>query len=282
VYHGGVEAALALVAEGKVAAPTHAVVAAPVDGLAPIAMALAAHCPAILLEKPGALEVSELRGLAEHPKVRAGACQIKIGYNRRFYAGIDYLRQSLATDGPVLSATLEFDEPIPRIEALPTPNTIKSRWGYANASHVFDLLFYLCGQSTVLQALPSLPTDPKLAWHPTGSVFVGAGLTSGGTRYTYHGNFASVGRWRLTLSMRKKRYLLMPIETLQMAEGESVAFKDVPLPAPSSSVQTAGLKQGLSEQVSAFMAGDPQDQLATLPYQLWHLSHLATVFGYPK
>jgi predicted dehydrogenase len=278
VIAGGVDHALALVAQKQAAAPTHAIVAAPIDALAPIAHTLAPHCPAILLEKPGALEVAELRALAELPTVRSGACQISIGYNRRFYAGIDHLRQQIENDGPVLSATLEFDEPIPRIEALPTDAAIKARWGYANASHVFDILFHLCGPSSALHVLPAQPSDPALSWHPSGSVFVGAGLTETGTRYIYHGNFGSVGRWRLALSMRKRRYLLMPLETLQVAEGMSVAFTDVPLPTAAS----ADLKPGLGEQVSAFMAGDPHKRLAGLPYQMWHMAYLASVFGYPK
>ena len=277
VYGGGVDAALARLADKAMAPPLHAVVAAPVDALAPIAQQLAAHCPSILLEKPGALEASEVRALMDNPAVRSGACRISIGYNRRFLDSIAYVRGEIAESGPALSAILEFDEPIPRIEALPTPAAIKARWGYANASHVFDLLFHLCGQSIAHHAPPAPASDPHLPWHPAGSVYVGTGLTSSGTRYIYHGNYASVGRWRLALSLRQRRLMLMPLEGVQVVEGASVALVDVALPADGS-----GLKPGLKGQVEAFLAGDPQGLIASLSYQAWHMDHLATVFGYPR
>jgi len=278
VMGGGVEHAVEAVLAGKLPAPRHAVVAVPVDRLAHVANILAAHCSSILLEKPGALEVSELRSLSEHPRVSAGTCRIYIAYNRRFFDSVQTLRSCLAEDGPVLSASLEFDEPIPRIEALPTPGAIKARWGYANSSHVFDLLFHLCGRPVAEHSFGSLASDPKVGWHPSGSVFLGSGLTNAGTHYVYHGNFGSVGRWRLTLSVRNKRYFLMPLETLQVAEGGVVALRDVELPISPH----PDLKPGLAAQVQAFLAGDPDDRMVSLSDQIWHLSHLANVFGYPE
>jgi predicted dehydrogenase len=275
---GGVEQAVAAVRAGKLAAPRHAVVAVPVDRLAHVASVLAPHCGSILLEKPGALEVGELRALHDIPTVASGACQIHIAYNRRFFDSVQTLRARLAEDGPVLSASLEFDEPVPRIVALPTPAAIKARWGFANASHVFDLLFYLCGRPVAERSLGALPGDPLVPWHPSGSVFVGTGQTDRGTHYVYHGNFGSVGRWRLALSVPNKRYFLMPLETLQVAEGAVVSLRDVPLPAGAH----PELKPGLLGQVRAFLAGDPNREMVTLSDQLWHMSHLANLFGYPK
>jgi predicted dehydrogenase len=277
VHGGGVEGALDACAREQRPLPSAAIVAVTVDALAPVAAALAPHCSRILLEKPGALEVAELRSLAGHPRIQSGACQTWVGYNRRYFDSIQVLKQRLATEGPVLSAVLEFDEPVPRIEDLPTAADIKARWGFANASHVFDLLFYLCGAPDKVSS-GTRRSDVPVSWHPAGSVYVGAGVTRQGTQYVYHGNFASVGRWRLALSVAKKRYLLMPLETLQVAEGASVAFKEVPLPGSPHSE----LKPGLAGQVTAFLAADPGPGLVKLSEQVELLSYLAELFGYPQ
>ncbi|UVK48516.1 hypothetical protein BPNPMPFG_007900 (plasmid) [Mesorhizobium sp. AR07] len=273
----GVGHAVRIAFRGEVAMPSFAIVATPVDTLAPLTALLADICPQILVEKPGALEAAEMEAIFRHPRIASGVTSVFVGYNRRFLASVNTLRNRLAEEGSVLSASIEFDEPVPRIESLDTNAAIKARWGYANASHVFDLLFYLCGRSVELHTVASQPVDPAIAWHPGHSVFVGSGLTSTGTRYVYHGNYASVGRWRIAMSVPRRRYILMPLETLKMVEGPSVAEQDVPLLYRDDS----NLKPGLKGQVEAFLSGDPAARLATAAYQAWHLRHLATVFGYP-
>ncbi|RWX59047.1 hypothetical protein EOA24_37240 [Mesorhizobium sp. M2A.F.Ca.ET.039.01.1.1] len=274
----GADHAVRLALRGEVARPAFAIIATPVDTLAPLTLLLADICPQILVEKPGALEAEEIDAIFQHPRVSRGMTSVFVGYNRRFLASVSTLRDRLSEEGPVLSASIEFDEPVPRIESLDTNTVIKARWGYANASHVFDLLFYLCGRSRELHAIPSQPMDPPVGWHPGHSVFVGCGLTSAGTRYVYHGNYASVGRWRIAMSVHRRRYVLRPLEILKMVEGPSVAEQDVPLLHNDES----NLKPGLKGQVEAFLSGDPEARLATAGYQAWHLRHLATVFGYPE
>jgi len=272
--HGGLDKAV----RDAATKPSHAIVALPVDALHDAACALLPHCEAILLEKPGALEAGEITDLVER-RVPAGRAKVFVAYNRRFLPSIAELRARIAAEGPVLSAVLEFDEPIPRIEALPTDPAIKARWGYANASHVFDLLWHLCGPSVeeFHVAGGAGTPSPELAWHPAGAVYAGAGRTESGTRYVYHGNYASVGRWRLTLSVARKRYILCPLEALRVVEGGSVAEQEVALPQNAF----PALKPGLREQVEAFLDGDPQGILATARYQAWHMRHLAHLFGYP-
>jgi predicted dehydrogenase len=275
---GGVDEALRRLASGQLQAPMQAIVATPVDTLAEITRALLPVCGRVLVEKPGALEAAEMRAVADAAEDGRGRARVVVAYNRRFLASVEALRARLRTDGPVLSAIVEFDEPIPRIEALATPAAIKARWGYANAAHVFDLLGHLCGEITHVAPLAPEPRDPVLAWHPAGAVYVGAGRTMAGTRFVYHGNYASVGRWRLTLSVAKRRYLLMPLEALQCVEGASVMPVDVPLP----DVDPAGLKPGLTGQVRAFLAPDVDLRLASAAENARLLATLATLFGYPS
>jgi hypothetical protein len=221
------------------------------------------------------MEASEMQNLADIATAEKAA-NIFIAYNRRFLSSIVDLRERLKKEGPVLSAIVEFDEPAAQIERLPTDSAIKARWGFANASHVFDLLWYLCGPS-IENFIVADANPASVSWHPAGAVYVGAGRTEIGTKYVYHGNYASAGRWRLTLSLAAKRYILSPLEALRMVESTSVVEHEIVLPPNPY----PDLKPGLRDEVEAFFGDNPDGLLPDASYQARHMSFLATVFGYP-
>ena len=104
VVVGGLDAALA-----EQSVPDQAIVAVGVEQLAPVAQRLiAAGCKRLLLEKPGALHLAELKGLQK--AAQANYVKVWIAYNRRFYASVQKLHQLAAADGGITSAVFEFTE----------------------------------------------------------------------------------------------------------------------------------------------------------------------------
>ena len=98
VHEGGLEAALA-----SLPAPAQAIVAVGVEQLANTTQQLlSAGCKYLLLEKPGALTMSELQ--AVHEAALAKGAQVWIAYNRRFYSSVQKLHELVAAEGGIVSA----------------------------------------------------------------------------------------------------------------------------------------------------------------------------------
>ena len=104
VVSGGLDSALA-----ELPLPESAIVAVGVEQLAPVAQRLIdAGCRRLLLEKPGALHLTELEDL--HATADANDAKVWIAYNRRFYRSVQKLRQLAEADGGFTSAVFEFTE----------------------------------------------------------------------------------------------------------------------------------------------------------------------------
>ena len=96
----------------------------------------------ILLEKPGALSISELQTLQEYTSHHD--CHLRIAYNRRHYLSVRKLKEILQTEG-ASSFEFEFTEWVDRINHKKyAPLTLKN-WMIANSAHVIDTAFYLAG-----------------------------------------------------------------------------------------------------------------------------------------
>lgn len=258
--------------EGLRDVPRIAIVAVPETELAPVTCRLlergATH---VLLEKPGALDPSELDGIADD--------QVFVAYNRRFYASVSRARALIAEDGAVLSASFDFTELEERVlrdaKRRGLASAILARWGLANSLHVIDLAFHLSGDPLAVETLRS----GALPWHPSGAVFAGAGSLHGGGLFSYVATWSGAGRWGVEITTSKRKLVLKPLETLHEQRRGSFELDLVEIdPEPE------GVKPGLSGQWRAFIAaarGEEADPaLCTLSQARARLELAGKIFGY--
>ena len=245
VYEGGLDAALA-----SLPPPDQAIVAVGVEQLAPMAQQLlAAGCKHLLLEKPGALTLSELQ--AVHAHAMAKGAKVWIAYNRRFYAAVQKLRQLAVADGGITSAVFEFTEWSHRLRDLYKAPGVKEHWLLANSTHVIDLAFHFIG----------LPAEGKwqgwhgggLDWHSAASRFHGAGVSELDIPFAYQADWEAPGRRGVELLTRRHRYLLRPMEALQAIPLGSVE----PQPIDLDNALDCQFKPGVFRQCEAFLSKHP-------------------------
>jgi predicted dehydrogenase len=202
----------------------------------------------ILLEKPGDLTVSGLSKLADLATDKSA--QLFIAYNRRFYTSVNELQNQTNLDGGILSAHFEFTEWIHTIDpALYEKDTLK-RWIIANSSHVIDTVFHLIGIPKSINSIVS--GQNAISWHPSGSIFIGSGISAKDIPFTYHTNWQAPGRWAIEVLTKKHRLYLKPMETLQIQNIGSVAINAVEI----DNRLDIEFKPGLYLQTKAFLEGD--------------------------
>lgn len=254
VQTGGLDAYLST----KPALPDAAIVSVGVEALHETTAALLkAGVRRILVEKPGALYLPALLSLRELAVV-VGA-QVYIGYNRRYFASTAKVRELLAEDGGATSCTFEFTEWGHEIETLTKGAGVKERWLLSNSTHVIDLAFHLIGLPASLHAT----TRGSLPWHPSGSVFVGAGVSERGVPFSYHSNWDAPGRWGVEVLTKHRRLILRPMEAVQVMRKGSVAIESLPI----DDALDKTFKPGLHRQVSEFLSTS-SGILATLDEQI--------------
>jgi len=162
----------------------------------------------ILLEKPGGLNIAEIKDLASFGKDKK--TRIFIAYNRRFFASTLKAAEIIEKDGGLTSCFFEFTEWSDKIEKSKLPDSVKENWVLANSSHVIDLCFYISGKPKVISSY----TDGKLLWHPTASRFAGSGITENGVLFSYRADWNSPGRWAVEFLTKTSRLYLTPLEKL--------------------------------------------------------------------
>lgn len=270
VVCGGLDAALA-----ELPVPEQAIVAVGVEQLALVAQLLIdAGCRRLLLEKPGALHLSELEAL--HAVAQDHGASVWIAYNRRFYSSVEKLHQLVAKDGGIISAAFEFTEWSHRLRELQKPPSVKEHWLLANSTHVIDLAFYLIG----------LPAEGQwqgwnggsLDWHPAAARFHGAGVSERGIPFSYQADWEAPGRWGVELLTRHNRYLLRPMEALQAIPLGSVEAHPIEL----NDALDHQFKPGLFGQCEAFFNVHPSqmDRLCSLGHQLKAFPIYSRIAGY--
>lgn len=214
--------------------PDAAIVAVGVRELAAVTAAVPAK--RLLVEKPAGTSLKDFS--------RKNAF---VAFNRRFYASTLAARRMIAEDGGVLSFHFEFNELGRKVgEGRHSPE-IKKMWLAANSSHVIDLAFHLGGEPKDFAAYKAR----KLPWHPSGSVYAGAGRAKNGALFSYAANWEAPGRWGVELATAKRRLVLRPLETLQVQEHGSFELKPVAL----DDAFDRDYKPGLARQVRAFLDG---------------------------
>ena len=254
----------------KDVAPEIAIVAVGIEQLANVTEDLIrAGTKRILLEKPGALNLEEiysLNFLANEKNV-----EVLIAYNRRFYHSVQQLQKFIIEDGGVLSINFEFTEWAHKIKPLVKSFGVKERWLIGNSSHVIELVFHLCGK----------PMDWKcwhrgsLDWHPTSARFCGSGITDKGVMFSYLSDWQAPGRWGLELMTAKRRFILRPMEELQVIKLGSILVEKI---NPENQIDK-DFKPGLFQQTKKFLEGK-NHLFCTLSEQSENMKIYSKMAGY--
>tara|TARA_Y100001935_G_C17293592_1_gene504845 strand:+ start:1309 stop:2259 length:951 start_codon:yes stop_codon:yes gene_type:complete len=198
----------------------------------------------ILVEKPAGLNANEVIDLYE--TALQFNSHVYVAYNRRFYSSVLKSKELIERDGGVLSFTFDFTEMTQKIEKMKKAKGVKENWLFANSTHVIDLAFFLGGSPQSL----ACNHISNLDWHPSGSVFVGNGLTINNIPFSYHSNWNSAGRWGVILLTESMRLVLSPLEKLQVQQKDSFDIKYLDI---DDSLDTQ-FKPGLYEMVNSFLS----------------------------
>lgn len=264
-YSGGIENFF----KNNTAIFSHAVVAVGIEELYAASMVLVrAGVKNILIEKPGALSLEQIQDL-ESESLKAGV-RVAIAYNRRFYENVEFLLEKTRQDGGITSIFFEFTEWSHQIEKLDKKNEVKAKWLLGNSSHVIDLAFYLAGKPKEFCAF----TSGSLDWHPSASVFVGAGTTEQNILFNYCANWDSSGRWGLEVCTKNYKFILRPLEELQFVKRGSVLVEKIEFQKRYDSVY----KPGFYLQMQAFL--NHSDKLCTLSDQVEQFKILNKIANY--
>lgn len=199
--------------------PDAAIVATSVEQLSDTAVQLINFgVKRILLEKPGGLNGKAITQVADIAKAKSA--DVMIAYNRRYYSTILAAKDMIEADGGVTSFNFEITEWGHVIEKLDKDKRTLQNWFLANTTHVIDAAFFLGGTPRELNTY----SNGSLAWHPSSSIFAGAGVTDKNALFSYTGNWEAPGRWSLEILTAKRRYIFRPFEQLHVQEIGSVAI----------------------------------------------------------
>ncbi len=217
------------------------IVATPVMTLLPAAQyALECGQTNILIEKPGSLYYKDLISLSE----KFPNANLRIAYNRLQYPNLHLLKEISKNEGGITSCTFTFTEWLDRIDFTKYSSSILERWGIANSLHVISMAFELIG-------FPKIFTPYQfgsLDWHPSGSIFVGCGISEKNIPFSYHADWNSTGRWGIEIMTSKNAYRLISLEELYMCKKNSTVWEKVQF-----QVAYPNVKQGLAEQLSLML-----------------------------
>lgn len=231
----------------KTPIPNYAIVATGVESLAETSMALIrAGVKNILCEKPGGLNRLEIDKLSKYSKKEK--TNVLLAYNRRFYSSVEKAIEIIQQDGGVSSFHFEFTEWSHVIGPLAKARGIKENWFLANSTHVADLAFFLGGKPKEIKCY----TLGSLDWHPSASVFSGAGISESGALFSYQANWDAPGRWAVEIITRNHRLYFKPMEKLQVQKKGSVQLEFVEI----DDKLDIEFKPGLYRQTKAFLAGN--------------------------
>ena len=196
----------------------------------------------MLIEKPVSLKADEIFRLdksAERLDVLA-VC----GFNRVAFPSFVEVLGLCSREGGVTSFNYEFTELVKSDWTDRFPPQELARWGVANSMHVLSMAHGLGG----------FPLEWKshrtgmLKWHPSGSIFVGSGISENGAAFSYHADWGSKGRWSVEVKTSESSYKLCPLERVFRKISGTGDYEEIPV-----TVFAPDIKPGLLEQVAAML-----------------------------
>jgi len=194
----------------------------------------------ILVEKPGSLYYKELKLAAKS----LSKFDIRVGFNRLVYPNFHKLKKLCEDEGGITSCRFTFTERLGTIDFKKNIPDVFRRWGISNSLHVITMAFKLIGMPKEIHSYQY----GSLKWHPSGSVFVGNGLSEQGIPFSYHADWGSGGRWGIEANTKENSYQLIPLEELIVCKKDTSVWKQVDFDKSFPKI-----KQGLSEEVAIML-----------------------------
>mgnify|MGYP001793321326 CR=1 FL=1 len=228
----------------------------------------------ILVEKPGGVDLDDMRTLATADVEN----RIRLAYNRRFLKSTQKAADIIAEDGGVQTIHFEFTELPDRIEALGVhPPEVLANFAYANSSHVFDMAFYLGLSADDLSdvTVSGAVRQGEISWHPEGSRFASCGTIGNNALYSCFADWRSGGNWSVEITTAHRRLRLKPLETLTQQLRETFAIEEIPLERDQT-----GLKPGLPDMVRNFLYDDGS-KMPTMQQQVKRMQVFARILARP-
>jgi hypothetical protein len=108
-------------------------------------------------------------------------------------------------------------------------------------------MFFLIGEPKKIN--PQIGGKSKILWHPTGSIFIGSGISHNNIPFSYHSNWLSSGRWSIEILTKNHRLLLKPMEELKIQKKGAIEIQDVVI----DNAMDIKFKPGIFNQVSNFL-----------------------------
>lgn len=221
----------------------------------------------LLIEKPISLFSNFVQDL--HTDFQTKGVEAFCAYNRTVYPAFYEVLDRASADGGITSCVYDFTEMIRPNWPEKFPPDELGRWGVSNSLHVMSMAHGLVGLPQDWRAYQG--EQSAIAWHPSGSVYVGAGVSDQGIPFSYHANWGAVGRWSVEVRTAAGAYLLCPMEKLQFKKNALDDWEEIPL-----GIFDADIKAGVLELVASILT---PDKITTS--QKWDLvrSHKLMAFG---
>ena len=207
----------------------------------------------LLVEKPIALAASTIERLAS--LCEAQGVEAWGAFNRLAYPAFHEVKARATREGGITSVTYTMTEMIRPDWPQRFAEEELARWGVANSLHVASMAHGLIGLPKVLEAYQA--GHGRLSWHPSGTVFVGAGISEQDIPFSYHADWGSKGRWSLEVHTAAASYRLCPLEQLFTKTDSLGEWQPVPVTAFAPEV-----KGGVVEEVASILQPAVREMIA--------------------
>lgn len=228
----------------------------------------------LLIEKPVSLYSNAIERLAE--SLRRQSVIALAAYNRVAYPSFYEVKARTEAEGGITSCAYTFTEMIkPNWTEIFSAEEL-AHWGIANSLHVMSMAHGLIG---LPKAFETYRAGNRISWHPSGSVFVGGGISERNIPFSYHADWGSTGRWSVEIHTAVSSYRLCPLEEVRRRTAPMADWETMPVAAFAADIKT-----GVLEEV-AMMLKPELPHAICLPSleEVVHLTRYGDeMFGYRK
>ena len=217
------------------------IIAPPIpDTIKATEMAIKNNQKNILIEKPGSLYDKELNSLSKSfPDI-----DIRVAYNRLVYPNFHRLKELVEMEGGITSCRFTFTERLGTMDFKKDKPEVYERWGISNSLHVITMAFELIGMPREIHSYQY----GCLGWHPSGSIFIGNGISEDSIPFSYHADWGSGGRWGIEVNTKENSYQLIPLEDLFVCKKDTGTWNKVNFKSSFTDV-----KQGIVEEIAIML-----------------------------
>lgn len=225
-----------------------------------------------LIEKPIALYSQEVQSLTQ--RFEKDSVDAVCAFNRVAYPSLLKARSLVQREGGITSCTYTFTEFIKGMHEGDYPDEVKKRWGLANSLHVMSMAHALIGWPKEWRCYQGGAT---VTWHPTGTVFVGSGISERNIPFSYQADWGSTGRWSVEIHTGVSSYRFCPLEKLFQKYSFKEEWQEIPIIPFAPDV-----KIGFVEQVAGMLSEEVRSHIPLVSLQdTFRLTKYGEeVFGY--